>query len=73
MDRANELGRVLFTRDDDLLREAGTRQMEGRTFTGVIYTHQARLTVGECIRDIEFIAQAGEVEDFANQVLYLPL
>lgn len=73
MDRANELSRVLFTWDDDLLREAGKRQMEGHSFAGVIYVHQARLTVGESIRDLEFIAQAGEPPDFTNQVLYLPL
>ncbi|MGH9800171.1 MAG: DUF5615 family PIN-like protein, partial [Blastocatellia bacterium] len=32
LDRANELGRVLFTQDDDLLREAKLRQQLGIEF-----------------------------------------
>jgi hypothetical protein len=33
------LGRVLFSRDEDLLREAAQRQQRGETFAGVIYAH----------------------------------
>lgn len=40
LDRAEELGRALFTRDDDLLREAAKRQEESRAFPGVIFAHQ---------------------------------
>ncbi|MEA3415852.1 MAG: DUF5615 family PIN-like protein [Thermodesulfobacteriota bacterium] len=40
LDRATELGRVLFTQDDDLLAEATKRQKEGVTFGGVIYSHK---------------------------------
>jgi hypothetical protein len=36
LDRAGELGRVLFTRDDDLLAEATQRQKSGIPFRGVI-------------------------------------
>jgi hypothetical protein len=39
LDRATNLGRVLFTQDDDLLAEATKRQRTGITFGGVIYTH----------------------------------
>jgi predicted nuclease of predicted toxin-antitoxin system len=39
VDRARELGRVLFTRDDDLLAEASQRQREGIPFHGIIYAH----------------------------------
>lgn len=31
------------------------------------------ITVGECVRDLEIIAQASEPEDLVNQVQYLPL
>ncbi|HVG34492.1 MAG TPA: DUF5615 family PIN-like protein [Pyrinomonadaceae bacterium] len=34
LDRATELERVLFTQDDDLLREAAQRQQTGQRFTG---------------------------------------
>jgi len=39
---ASELGRVLFTQDDDLLTEATRRQHRGQPFGGVIYAHQLR-------------------------------
>ena len=35
VDRATTLGRIMFTRDDDLLREAAIRQKRGESFTGV--------------------------------------
>jgi hypothetical protein len=73
LDRANELGRVLFTQDDDLLAEAAGRQREGIPFSGVIYAHQLRVTIGTCVSDLELIAQAGEPQDLANQVEFLPL
>lgn len=38
LDRAAELGRVLFTRDYDLLREATERQRTGQSFYGLIYS-----------------------------------
>jgi len=37
LDRATVHGRVLFTRDADLLTEAGRRQADGRHFGGVVY------------------------------------
>jgi hypothetical protein len=40
LDRATELGHVLFTQDDDLLREASERQRHGAAFAGIIYAHQ---------------------------------
>ena len=42
-------------------------------FTGVIYAHQLKATIGQCIRDLEVLAQVGEPEGFANRVEYLPL
>jgi hypothetical protein len=73
LDRATALGRVLFTQDDDLLREAAERQQHGVAFAGVIYGHQRKVTIGQCIRDLELIAKASEPEDCANRVEYLPL
>lgn len=72
LDRAGELGRVLFTQDDDLLVEATRRQREGIPFRGVIYAHQLRISIGGCIRDLEIIAKAGESEDLIDGVQFLP-
>lgn len=73
LDRATELGRVLFSQDDDLLVEAVRRQRNGEAFAGVIYAHQLRITVGQCLNDLDVIAKAGEPEDFENRVEFLPL
>jgi len=71
--RASELGRVLFTQDDDLLTEAAARQDRGIPFSGVIYAHQMRVSIGACVHDLELIAKVGEAEDVANRVQFLPL
>ena len=73
LNRASELGRVLFTQDDDLLVEAATRQKDGRLFNGVIYAHQLRISIGACVNDLEIIAKAAEPNDLINAVIFLPL
>lgn len=73
MDRATELGRVLFSQDEDLLVEARRRQSVGIPFSGLAYAHQLEATIGECVRDLELIAKAALPEELANQVLFLPL
>jgi len=39
----------------------------------VIYAHQLRISIGQCIDDLELIAKVSEPEDFVNWVKYLPL
>jgi hypothetical protein len=73
LDRATELKRVLFTQDDDFLAEANCRQLENIAFFGIIYAHKLRISVGDCIRDLEIIAKAANLEELANRVEYLPL
>ncbi len=73
LDRATELGRALFSQDEDLLIEAAKRQRTGIPFRGVIYGPQMALSLGQCIDDLEILAKAGTAEDFANRVQYLPL
>lgn len=71
--RATELQRVLFSRDDDLLALAHQRQREGIAFSGVVYAHPQRVSIGDCVKDLELIAQASTLEDALNQVQYLSL
>lgn len=73
LDRARQLGRVLFTQDEDLLAEATRRQRVGETFAGVVYAHQLRLNIGRGIADLELIAKATEPDDWLNRLEYLPL
>lgn len=73
LDRATELSRVLFSQDNDLLREANKRQQIGEHFAGVIYAHQLNITVGQCIDDLELIAKATEPGEWLNSMVYLPI
>jgi predicted nuclease of predicted toxin-antitoxin system len=73
LDRASDLGRVLVTYDDDLLREARSRQTANVAFAGVIYAHQNNIAPGQCIEDLELIATLGDPAEFAGRVQYLPL
>jgi predicted nuclease of predicted toxin-antitoxin system len=73
LQRAHELSRALFTQDDDLLEEAAKCQRAGIPFSGVIYGHQLRVTIGICIQDLGIIAKSGELEELENHVVYLPL
>jgi Domain of unknown function (DUF5615) len=71
--RARELGRVLFTQDDDLLAEGARRQETGETFAGLVYGHQLNVTIGGVIADLELIAGATNLDEWANAVVFLPL
>lgn len=73
LERAQTLGRVLFTQDDDLLHEASRRQRVSQPFAGVIYAHQQNITVRQTIEDLELLAKVCEPEEMANRVVFLPL
>ncbi len=73
LDRAAQMRRVLFSQDEDLLAEATLRQRHGRFFAGIVYAHQLDITIGQCVADLEMLAQCGTPEDFANRVEFLPL
>ncbi len=73
LDHATALHRVFFTFDDDLLIEAEKRKRLSIPFAGIIYTSPLKISIGICIRDLVFIAKAGEPEDLSNKVEFLPL
>jgi hypothetical protein len=73
LDRAAELQRVLFSRDDDLLIIANQQQQNGIPFYGVIYAHPQGNSIGNCVHDLELIAKTCDSVDCINQVQYLPL
>ena len=73
LDRSTALERVLFSQDDDLLREATSRQRRGERFSGLVYAHQEYASIGQCVEDLSYLANVGVSEDFIDQVYYLPL
>ena len=73
LDRVIELQRIVFSQDQDFLAEAKRCQAQEVDFPGVIYARQLRVSIGDCVRDLEIIAKVGTPKDFANRVQYLPL
>ncbi len=73
LDRAIALSRILFSQDDDLLVKANQRQRAGTSFPGVIFARQTKVSIGTCIRELELISTLGELREFQDSVLFLPL
>lgn len=72
LDRCTELGRILFTQDEDFLVEVTKRQRIGREHATVVYGHQFE-PIGHCIADLALILEAADVEDCRNSLLRIPL
>ena len=72
LERATELGRAVFTQDDDVLALADQWLENGRDFAGVIYAHQLGITIGQAIRDLELIATVLEPDEIRNRIEFLP-
>jgi predicted nuclease of predicted toxin-antitoxin system len=73
LDRSGVRARVLFSQDADLLREASARQRNGVAFSGLIYTHQLSATIGQCVEDLELIANTCDPAELSGQVIYIPI
>lgn len=73
LQRATELGRTIFTEDDDFLAIGHRWQRSGREFAGIVYAHQLRVTIGQAIRDLELVAQVMSPDEMKNRIEFLPL
>jgi len=62
---------ILFTHDVDLIPIARSWIREGEEHWGVIYVHQDKLSIGECIRCLKDYADILEAEDMKNCVEFL--
>ena len=73
LQRATDLGRVFFTQDRDFLVLAGAWQQARREFTGMVYAHQLRITIGGAIHDLALIALLMNPDEMRNRVEFLPV
>lgn len=73
LDRSAFLQCILVTQDRDLLVEAARRQRLHIFFSGIVYSHQLEITIGQLIEDLELKAKVYEPEDIINRVERLPL
>jgi len=70
--RSTNLGRVLFSQDEDLLSVTRSWQNTGREFSGLICAHQLEITIGKAVRDLELIAKALDLDDMRNRIEFIP-
>jgi len=70
--RATQLGRVLFSQDEDLLTLTHRWLQTGRVFAGLVYAHQLSVTIGQAIRDLELMAYILDPEDMCNSIVFIP-
>ena len=73
LQRATELGRVLYTNDVDLLVIASEMLLRGDHFGGVIFAEQRHITIGQAIVELEMIAKASEPEEWRDVVCRVPM
>ncbi len=57
---------VIFTCDADFLRMALSKP-----HLGLIYVHQQKLLIGECIRRLKIIAATKSAQEMQNRILFL--
>lgn len=69
--RARELGRILFSQDEDLIAEAVRCQREREPFATVVFSRQLDLSIGRCIGDLETLAKAAGPDDAQGQIIFL--
>jgi hypothetical protein len=74
LQRATELGRVLYTNDVDFLAITADWLTAGREFAGVIYSRQFGMVgIGRAMFDLELVAKASEPGEWVNRVGHIPL
>lgn len=73
LERATGLQRVLLTHDEDFLEIASHWQNAGKTFAGIVFVPQMRVSIGAAIADIELIGKLITHEEMINRVEWLPL
>ena len=62
---------TIFTHDTDFLQIAARWLDEGRTHQGIIYCHQKRYSVGECVRKLRMLTAVLSSEDMVNHIEFL--
>lgn len=62
---------AIFTHDTDFLRLAAVRSESGHEHWGIIYVHQDRVSIGDCIHRLKEIADLLEPEDLHNHIEFL--
>jgi len=62
---------TIFTHDTDFLKISTRWMDEGRTHQGIIYCHQKRYSIGECVRKLRKLTAVLASEDMVNHIEFL--
>jgi len=73
LEHASRLSRPVVTHDIRFHAMAESWQSLERPFCGLIFAHPMRVSIGQCVRDLELIAKATDPQDWVSTVLRLPL
>ena len=65
-----QLKRPLVTTDHDFLVLDKNCVNQGKAFTGIFF-FSPQVSMGYAIEELEVYAKMGELEDFANQVIFI--
>jgi predicted nuclease of predicted toxin-antitoxin system len=57
---------AIFTHDADFLRMASRKE-----HLGIIYVHQRKFSVGECVKKLKVIAETTKQEEIRNKIIFL--
>ena len=57
---------VVFTHDADFIKIS-----INKSHSGIIYVHQQKLTIGECIKKLKLMAETKTPQEMANQIVFL--
>jgi hypothetical protein len=53
---------------------AGARRLrDGEGFSGIVYAHQLRVTIGQMVADLELIDASTNTDDWSGKIEYLPI
>lgn len=71
--RATQLRRVLVTQDHGFLSLTASWRAQTRSFFGVAYSPQGKLSFGEFAEWLELVAATLREEELRDQVVFLPM
>jgi hypothetical protein len=72
LQRANDLGRIVFTQDIRFKALAEQWQQQNRPFAGLLFGHQLGGTIGTYVKNLELIGLASESAEWRNSIGHLP-
>ena len=62
---------TIFTHDTDFLQIGARWMEEGKTHHGIIYCHQKRYSIGECVRKLRMLTSLLSSEDIVDHIEFL--